>query len=287
MANTLRDIKKRIVSVKNTKKVTKSMEMIAAVKMQRVVKQVEHTRKYAEMAEKMVSECITCDTEHVLTNVPDTSRELWVIISSNRGLCGNFNLSVYKTVLALTQETADLSQVSVLALGKKSAQIARTLKLPVLALYDGFSDTPTLESVFPVYKQILDEFSGGSFSKVVLVSTEFYTATQQKVVIKSLLPMRVTEKEQTSSSPDEKTFEPTKNRLLDYLLPTQLQATLYRSVLESAASEHSSRMIAMKNSTDAAGEIINSLQLAYNKSRQAAITQEVAEIVGGMEVLVN
>lgn len=287
MANTLRDIKKRIVSVKNTKKVTKSMEMIAAVKMQRVVKQVEHTRKYAEMAEKMVSECITRDTEHVLTNAPDTSRELWVIISSNRGLCGNFNLSVYKTVLALTQETADLSQVSVLALGKKSAQIARTLKLPVLALYDGFSDTPTLESVFPVYKQILDEFSGGAFSKVVLVSTEFYTATQQKVVIKSLLPMRVTEKEQTSSSPDEKTFEPTKNRLLDYLLPTQLQATLYRSVLESAASEHSSRMIAMKNSTDAAGEIINSLQLAYNKSRQAAITQEVAEIVGGMEVLVN
>jgi F-type H+-transporting ATPase subunit gamma len=293
-------VKQRIGSVKNTKKITNAMQMIAAVKMRKSVESAVSTRPYATMAGDMMERLGDSELKHRLTNKRPVKKELLIMISSNRGLCGSYNSSVLKEATKYVEANKDV-KFSVLALGKKAAVFAKKMDIELLGLYEKFSDNPKYEDIFPISKDVIERFESKEFDKVTVIYTNYISGLSQVVASKQVLPMTRQNIDQmledladNYDSKDEVKkqeivhdyeFEPTRTTVLDFLLPVLVEIQLYQSVLESAASEHSSRMIAMKNATEAAGEMIDVLTLEYNKARQAAITQEVSEIVAGAAAL--
>lgn len=289
-------IKSRISSVKSTKKITRSMQMIAASKMQKTVNLATSSKAYSDMASNLMSEVNRINTEsysHPLMAQRKNKDELLVVLSSNRGLCGNFNDNVISIAERYIKDIENSVNLHVLAIGKKSAAFAQRNGLPLVSLYDGLSDNPTYDSISSIAKSIISDFETKIFDKVTVIYTKFINSFYQEAVSQSLLPIQESflkaksyevEKEQDDF---EYKLEPDVKSLLDYLLPRIIEAEMYQFILDSAASEHSSRMIAMKNATDAASDMVEGLTLEYNKSRQAAITQEVSEIVGGIEALSN
>ncbi len=318
MINT-KEIIKRIGSVKNTKKITKAMEMIAAVKMRKSVQTATNTKDYSTAAYQILQKLSNLDVAHPLTVVKNKNefaevetiskqKTLLIVITSNRGLCGSYNAKILKNAQEIINTQNDVNEYSVLAIGNKAAQLAKRNNLELVALYDKLTDNPNYEEILPISKTIMQDFLDGKYSRVKILYTNYISGLVQKVTVKQLLPIKektleefkdkagldsadsnVDEiKEHNDSNfgedinlNEEYDFEPKQKELLDYLLPMLVEIQLYQAVLESAASEHSSRMIAMKNATDSAGEMIDSLTLEYNKGRQAAITQEIAEIVSG------
>lgn len=304
MAVNTKQVKARIKSVKSTQKMTRAMEMVSAAKMRKAVQATEHTRLYATLAQELMGRLSgMTDPENPLLETRPIKNVLMILVASNRGLCGSYNSSLFKQVTAITDQgvlTAEAEDrdatIHVIGLGKKSAQYAKKKGYQLVAVYDDLGETPAYDEVTPIIHQAIDAYKTGTYDKIVIGYTEFESALKQTVHVRQSLPLsekdlaEMLETEQVATDEesyniDSYLFEPDVAAIADYVIPKLLEVQLYQAVLHSAASEHSARMVAMKNASENAGDMVKSLTLAFNKARQAAITQEISEIVGGAAAL--
>ncbi|MCA9324003.1 ATP synthase F1 subunit gamma [Candidatus Saccharibacteria bacterium] len=288
MANTI-TLKRRIGSVKNTKQITKAMELVAASKMRRAQDHARSGRTYREHAHSLLTRlsAITEVGEHPLFVKREVKKRLYVVITSNRGLAGAYNANILRL---LTKSVADDRKVgittSTIAIGKKAAQFTRRIEgVEMVAVYDDFEDQPTANDVRPLLNTITELYREKKVDDVQLLYTDFQSNILQVAKRLSLLPARFEETDEEENSLDATTFEPSIDVVLDKVTERLLEVQLWQALLESIASEHSMRMLAMKNATDNASGLIDDLTLALNTARQAAITQELAEITGGAEAI--
>lgn len=317
MAVNTKAIKGRIKSVKNTKKITRAMEMVSAAKMRKAVEATLGTRLYAGLAADLMQRLSALQEPNFpLFEKRPVKRILMITITSNRGLCGSFNTNVLKFGKKLIDEKEDLAvhrtrrsdeiippekdiKIDVLGIGRKSVSFAKKHGLDLIEVYDHFGDRPDIDSIVPISKSIIAHFEAGKYDKVVMVYTHFESSLSQVPKVRQLLPlsdsdvakmMEEAPKSEAKGEDDELPIdcyflEPDRDAILEVVIPRLVDVLMYQAILESTASEHSARMVAMKNASEAAGEMIDSLTLAFNKARQAAITQEIAEIAGGAAAL--
>lgn len=297
-------IKRRIKSVKNTKKITKAMELVAAAKMRHAVEAAVNTRAYATLAWNLLQTLSrTPSIDLPLLEARAAQNTLVILLTSNRGLCGSFNSNIIKKAL---RDIADLAgtTVHVVAVGKKGAQAVSRAGYVLDALIHDLPDTPAFADALPIARMALDGFVAGTYDRVLVAYTDYQSALRQVPKLRQILPLSekslrqvieetgpedraafATEALESSESLDEYLFEPNPADVLATLLPRLTEMQIFQAVLESTASEHSARMLAMRSASDAAAEMIDELNLNYNKARQAGITQEIAEIAGGAAAL--
>ncbi len=287
-----KDIRRRIKGVKSTGKITRAMEMISAVKMRRAVERAIAMRPYAQSVISVlhrVTEAVRLENHPLLTERP-VKRELYVVITSNRGLCGSFNTQVLKKLREARAEDEERGAVFI-TLGKKGEQAVRRMRGDIIASFPDVFDYPRVTDMQSVTKVILDEFNSGRVDRAVMIYTDYVSALVQKVKVRALLP--VTEKDAkkmldeiglSTDTPAKGDFviEPMPEAVLETIVPRLIEAELYHAVLESNASQEAARMVAMRSATDAAKEMTADLTLAYNQLRQQKITQEIAELSAGM-----
>lgn len=290
----LKDIRKRIQSVKNTRQITRAMKMVAAAKLRRAQDNIVNARAYAyRIYSLLVSLSKMQDMKHPLLEKREEKRIRVVVLAGDRGLCGSFNSSVFKKADAFvkTKRAAGV-EVTVDAIGKKAFEFAKN-KPGFGKHHEGLLGKGSYTNTSDVAGKILGDFLEGKFDACYLVYNEFKSAISQKVIVEKLVPISVEAPEGVTKLVVEKendeyrdaVFEPSKQEVLDALIPRHFKTQMFRAVLESIASEHGSRMSAMENATKNASEMIDGLTLEYNKARQAAITKELSEIVGGMEAM--
>lgn len=314
MAHT-KEIKHRLKSIKNTEKTTKAMELVSAAKMRKAVLAAVQTRQYQKLTWEVIARLRDSvelkpteplrkffsvvgerDTDSgTVPSVAGKVRTALVLLTSNRGLCGGFNSNVIKKVLAYVREHRDSETIELIAIGKKGAATLDALKLPVKLAYDKNDSALDDRSVIEIAQYLHKQFSDGSFDKVLVAYTDYKSAITQTPVIVQLLPFPMASaigakidnvdepKPAVVSAPAQESYiyEPGKLAVLAYLIPRAAEVQLYQALLESNASEHSSRMLAMKNATDAASDMASDLLLEFNRARQASITKEIAEIAAG------
>ena len=286
------DIKRRIRSVQNTRKITKAMELVSAAKLRRAQVRIEALRPYAERTQDLMVEAAARANVHgqpLLTH-REVSTVGVLVITSDRGLAGAFNAQVVRRALQIgAEQTAQGHAVRYLAVGRKGLGTLRFRRLEIAQSWTGFSDRPEYANAEAVGSLAVELFQQGELDRVVMVSNDFVSAIAQRVETRELLPIPEGEladldaKERAAQG--EMLFEPDADEILDDLLASSLVTTIYRAMLESTAAEHGARMTAMRNASENAGELIDSLTLAMNRARQAAITQEILEVVGGADAL--
>lgn len=287
MAN-LKETRNRIVSVKSTMQITSAMKMVSAAKLKRAQDAVTQMRPFAEKLQEILSN-VSADASDDLQSEYAASREvkkaLIVPINSNRGLCGGFNANVVKRTVAAINEHYGNVEVSLFCIGKKASDwfSGREEYNVVKSEIELYNDL-TFANVSALAEEIMAEFVAGTYDEVHLVYNQFVNAATQNVMFEKFLPVSATEGEQGASNVDY-TFEPEKAEIVLELIPKSLKTQLFKSILDSVASEHGARMTAMHQATDNASNLANDLLLEYNKARQAAITTEILEIVGGAEAL--
>ncbi len=295
MANS-KAIKNRIKSVKNTKKITKAMELVAASKMKRAVSSTLASRVYAEYSWDILTSIANSTQEitHPLFVQREVKNTLLVLITSNRGLCGAYNAQVIKKALQFLK--SESGNVDVLTIGKKGDAGMRRIGKNVIASFLELPDNISTRDILPVAKLLTDEYTKGTYDKVVAVYTDYVSALSQKANVKQILPVSkeaikelIAELTPTETTAQDKvskkidyTFEGDVSALIGSLARKLTRMQIYQMMLESNASEQSARMVAMKNASEASGEMIDDLTLVFNKARQAGITQEISEISAGM-----
>lgn len=314
MAISPRIIRRRIKSVANTRKITRAMELVAAAKMRRAVAASQRSKAYAGLARDMLTHLaavVKPDAHHMLTAKPVT-RILLIVITSHRGLCGGFNANILRRAVAQAKSPARMAvqrlpagrhgvagsadilpavdvSVDVVAVGRKGEDAFRRVNLPVTASFRIAGDLPTAAEARPIAQLAMREFQEGKVEKVVVAYTEFLSSLVQVPKFRQLLPISPVDMEKMlvgdEATPvlaaQETIFEPDAARVLDQMLPRLVEVLTYQAMLESSASEHSARMLAMRSASDAAGDMIDDLTLTYNGARQAGITREIAEIAAG------
>ena len=276
-----KEIKNRIKSVKNTKKITKAMELVSASKMKKAVARALDSRTYAHEATRLLNRLKQGEEAgltHPLLEKKTGDTTLLVVITSNGGLCGAYNAQILREMVRYTRTHAD-KKFAFILIGKKSEAVARRLGFPIVASFTGLPQIPDIQSVKSIADTIFTEYKNGAYREVIAFYTDYKSAITQVATQKILLPLQVAE-DMGSSEPLES--EPAFPILIDVLLEKLARTDIYQMLIESSASEHSARMLAMKNASDAAGEMISDLTLAFNKARQASITQEISEISAGM-----
>ncbi len=287
MANTI-TLKRRIGSVKNTKQITKAMELVAASKMRRAQEYASTGRIYREAAYSLLTRLsmITEVNEHPLFVKRTVKTRLYIAITSNRGLAGAYNSNILRLLTkSVLEDRQSGVKTQVIAVGKQAAQFSRRLEgVDLLAAYESFGDHPTANDVRPLLNTVAELYVNKEVDDVQLLYTDFKTNILQIATKLSLLPARFEETEGVSSLLNV-TFEPSISAVLDNVTIRLLEVQLWQALLESIASEHSMRMLAMKSATDNASDLIDDLTLAFNTARQGAITQELAEITGGAEAM--
>ena len=287
----LKEVRNRIVSVNSTQQITKAMKMVSAAKLRRATDAITQMRPYAKKLAEMIA-TVSAKTEagkdNVYTQVRPISNVLVIVVTSDRGLCGAFNANIGKATIALIQEKYaalhTAGKVEVLTLGKKGAEYLgrRGYKLNTehTEIFSGLN----FGKVRVVGDEILADFAAGKYDVVELIFNEFKNVATQIIRTEQLLPLQENAYTATASNVDY-IFEPNEEKIINELIPKSVKLSIFRSLLESNASEHGARMTAMDKATDNAGELIKALKLEYNRSRQAAITKEILEIVGGAEAL--
>jgi F-type H+-transporting ATPase subunit gamma len=287
----LKEVRNRIVSVNSTQQITKAMKMVSAAKLRRATDAITQMRPYAKKLAEMIA-TVSAKTEagqdNVYTQVRPIANVLVIVVTSDRGLCGAFNANIGKATIALIQEKyADLhaaGQVEVLTLGKKGAEYLGRRGYKLYAAYTEIFAGLNFSKVRVVGDEILADFAAGKYDVVELIFNEFKNVATQIIRTEQLLPLQERADTATASNVDF-IFEPSEEQIINELIPKSVKLSIFRSLLESNASEHGARMTAMDKATDNAGELIKALKLEYNRSRQAAITKEILEIVGGAEAL--
>ncbi len=284
MANE-KEIRSKIRSVKNMQKITKAMEMVAASKIRKAQDQMEASRPYAERIRRVVGHLAHAnpDYKHPWLVDRELKRVGYIIISTDRGLCGGLNINMFKTVIGELQQWQEKNiEVDLALVGAKAVQFFRRLGGNVVGTATHLGDKPQINDLIGSIKIMLDSYSDGKIDRLFLVHNEFVSTISQVPVVKSILPVSAIDLgDETLQKHWDYIYEPDAVGLLDDVLMRYIESQVYRGAVENFASEMAAKMVAMKSATDNAGDIINDLQLAYNKARQASITQEISEIVGG------
>ena len=280
-----KEIRTKIQSVKNMQKITNAMEMVAAAKIRKAQDQMEASRPYAERIRRVVGHLAQAnpDYKHPFLVERDVKRVGYIVISTDRGLCGGLNVNMFKVVIAGLAKWQDENvEVDLALVGAKAVQFFRRLGGNVVGTATHLGDRPSVNDLIGSIKIMLDEYSDGKIDRLFLVHNEFVSTMSQKPEVKTLLPVSAIDLgEETLQKHWDYIYEPDAVDLLDDVLMRYIESQVYRAAVENFACEMAAKMIAMKSATDNAGEIIDKLQLAYNKARQGAITQEISEIVGG------
>jgi len=278
-----KEIRNQISSVKSTQKITSAMQMVAASKMRKAQDRMSQGKPYAEKIRSVVSHLANANPEynHLYLQDRDVKRVGYIVISTDRGLCGGLNVNLFKAALADMKEwNAKDVEVDICAIGQKAMSFFNTFGGNIVAAISHLGDNPSAHELIGSVKVMLDAYDEGKIDRLYVVYNEFVTTMTQQPTVSQLLPLKATEEESRQHHWDY-IYEPEAKDLLNGLLTRFIESQVYQGVVENAACEQAARMIAMKAATDNAGEMINELQLVYNKARQAAITQEISEIVGG------
>ncbi len=285
MAN-LKEIRNRIASVSSTMQITSAMKMVSAAKLKKAQDAITAMRPYSDKLKELIqdlSESADTDQPNPFAAVRQEEKILLVAITSNRGLCGAFNTNVIKETLRLSKEEFEGKTVELVTIGKKGSDIL-SKSLPFKSSHDDVFDDLTFENTAKVAKSIMEAFVGSEYDKVILIYNRFKNAATQLITVEPFLPI-VSESSEEETSNGDYIFEPSQAEIINELLPKSLKIQLFKAIRDSLASEHGARMTAMHKATDNATELRDQLKLTYNKARQAAITNEILEIVGGAEAL--
>lgn len=285
MAN-LKEIRNRIASVSSTMQITSAMKMVSAAKLKKAQDAITNMRPYANTLTELIqnlSGSLDGDTPNLYTQVRPKQSVLIISITSNRGLCGAFNANIIKKTRQLFDKEFKNQKVSLITIGKKGSEILnKTGK--VISSYDSVFDDLTYNSASNIAEIVMNHYEKKTFDQVVLVYNRFKNAATQIIEAEPFLPI-VAEKKSENNSNVDYIFEPSKSEIISELLPKSLKMQLFKALRDSFASEHGARMTAMHKATDNATDLRDQLKLTYNKARQAAITNEILEIVGGAEAL--
>ena len=287
MAN-LKEIRNRIVSIGSTMKITKAMKMVSAAKLKKAQDAITNMRPYANKLTELLqnlSANLDGDAGSVYATKREVNNVLLVAITSNRGLCGAFNTNIIKKAQRIAKENYADKKLSMMTIGKKGNDVL-SKKETIFSNNNTIYDDLTFENTAEISQAIMDAFADGKFDRIDLVYNQFKNAANQIVVNEQFLPIEANASEKTSSTSNtDYIFEPSKEVIIEQLIPKALKMQLFKALRDSYASEHGARMTAMHKATDNAGEMKEELTLEYNKARQAAITGEILEIVGGAEAL--
>ncbi|WP_159917987.1 F0F1 ATP synthase subunit gamma [Pantoea sp. 18069] len=281
-----KEIRGKIKSVENTKKITKAMEMVAASKMRKAQERMLAARPYSEKIRNIAAHLGQANPEYVhpFMQVNESKKVGVIVVTTDKGLCGGMNTNVLRVVTAKLRELQDQGISSeAVAIGSKGLGFLNRVGAKVVSHVTGLGDTPHLENLIGPVKVLLDAYAEGKISKVYLSYTRFINTMKQESVVEQLLPLSSAQMqaEQTSGTSWDYIYEPDAQAVIDELLVRYVESLIYQAVADNMASEQSARMVAMKAATDNAGSVISELKLVYNKTRQAAITTELSEIVAG------
>jgi len=300
MAST-QTFRRRIKSVNNTKQITKAMEMVASVKMQKAIKSITQARAYVQDSWNMFLKLakLTLPENHPLLTPREIKKTAIIFITSDRGLCGSYNTEALKKLIDFVKAECQegkpsdcMGNCDIIAIGKKSAEFVHNYKIGnLLAAFDGLESNISFEDIIPISRLSNGEYLKGTYDRVVVIYSHFVSSLKQIPVVKKVLPLdkdhidlpELWEQNETGNDNLEYKIEPNPDEIIEKLLYRFLRLQVYGAVLEANASEHSARMVAMKNATDNAGNLIDDLTLTYNTIRQNGITNEIAEISAGAE----
>ena len=290
----LKELKNRISSVKSTRKITSAMKMVAASKLRRAQELAESSRVYADSLSFILSSLAgntknSSDLPEILTGRENSKISLLIINSSDRGLCGGFNSNLFRNAKKWISDQQGLGKsVKIMTVGKKASSFYKKTDLDIVASFEDLnSNDRQLQVSEEIKNKIIELFENNEIDEVSILFNKFVSAISQEPTYQSLIPLSndETSEEESEANNSVFEFEPDKNELLEYLVPRNFLTQIYRSVLESSASEHAARMTSMDNATRNAGDMIDRLTLTYNRTRQAFITKELIEIISGAEAV--
>lgn len=279
-----REIKTKIKSVQNTRKVTRALEMVSASKIRKAQERMKSSRPYARAMKQLIGHLAQANSEYrhpYLVQRADIKRVGYIIVSSDRGLAGGLNNNMFRKLLVEFRGWQEKGvEIDVVTIGQKASVYFRRLKVGMLGSVTHLGDVPHVEQLVGVIKVMLDAYTEASLDRVFVVYNDFVNTMTQRAAFDQLLPLPAAET-QVARHDWDYIYEPDAATVLDHVITRYIESLVYQAVLENIASEHAARMVAMKAASDNASKLIGTLQLVYNKARQAAITQEISEIVGG------
>jgi F-type H+-transporting ATPase subunit gamma len=279
-----KEIRTKIGSIKNTQKITRAMEMVAASKMRKTKDRMQATRPYSKKIGIIIKHLAQANPEykHPYLIAREVKRIGVILVGSDRGLCGGLNSNLFrKTLTQLIQWDKENIEVDVCTIGTKASGFFSNLKVNLVGQVSKLGDSPHLQDIVGVIKIMLDSYEAGRIDQLYIVSNEFVNTMTQRPTVEQLLPVVACELDENLSGHWDYIYEPDAKDVLDYLLNRFIESKVYQGLVENNACEQAARMVAMKSASDNAGNLIGELQLIYNKARQAAITQEISEIVAG------
>jgi len=279
-----KEIRSKIKSVQNTQKITRAMEMVAASKMRKAQDRMAATRPYADNIRRVIGHLAYAHPEysHTYMQEREVKRVGIILVSTDRGLCGGLNTNMFKAAVGTMKEwKAKGVEVDLCSIGSKGLGFFKRLGGNIVSEVSQLGDAPKLEELIGTVKVMLDAFDNGEIDKLYVVYNEFVNTMTQKPTVEQLLPIEAKELDESLQHHWDYIYEPEAKEVLDQLLMRYVESLVYQGVVENIACEQAARMVAMKAASDNAGNLIGELQLAYNKARQAAITQELSEIVAG------
>jgi F-type H+-transporting ATPase subunit gamma len=288
MAN-LKEIRNRITSIKSTMQITSAMKMVSAAKLKKAQDAISAMRPYSSKLTELLqnlSATLDNDAGGVYSTQREVSRVLVIVVTSNRGLCGGFNSSITKQVVSTVKEKYSSVEVDLFAIGKKGGDVL-SKKFNIVETKNDIFDALTFDNVAIIAEELMKLYAAGTYDKIEIVYNQFKNAATQIPQVEQFLPIEPIEGEDAAAVNSDYIFEPSKLEIVEALIPKSLKTQLYKAIRDSFASEHGARMTAMHKATDNAKELRDELLLTYNKARQAAITNEILEIVGGAEALNN
>ncbi|ADE16957.1 ATP synthase F1, gamma subunit [Nitrosococcus halophilus Nc 4] len=283
-----KEIRGKIGSVKNTQKITRAMEMVAASKMRKAQDRMRASRPYADKVRNVIRHLAQAHPEyqHPYLISREVKKVGFIIVSSDRGLCGGLNTNLFRSLLRTMREWDGKGvPIELCTIGQKASVFFRRFGGKIVAQATHLGDSPHVEDLIGTVKVMLDDYQEGNIDRLYLVFNEFVNTMTQRPGIEQLLPIDAGEMDEKLEHHWDYLYEPEAKEVLDQLLVRYIESLVYQGVVENIACEQAARMVAMKAASDNAGSLINDLQLAYNKARQAAITQELSEIVGGAAAL--
>ncbi|MDG2249555.1 MAG: F0F1 ATP synthase subunit gamma [Gammaproteobacteria bacterium] len=278
-----KEIRTKIASIKNTQKITKAMEMVSASKMRKAQDRMKLGKPYAHRIRSVIGHIANSSPEyrHQYFNTRDVKKVGYIVISTDRGLCGGLNINAFKTTVASMRKWSEKNvEIDICSIGARAATFFNNFGGNVVASVRDIGDSAEVEDVIGAVKIMLDKFDNGDIDQLMIVSNDFVNTMTHTPVVNQLLPLQASEDEGLHHHWDY-LYEPDAKELLDGLLLRFIESQVYQAVVENNACEQAARMIAMKSASDNAGDLIEELGLVYNKARQAAITQELSEIAGG------
>lgn len=279
-----REIKTKIKSVQNTRKVTRALEMVSASKIRKAQERMKASRPYARMMRQVIGHVARANAEYrhpFMVAREQVRRVGYIVVSTDRGLCGGLNSNLFRKLLAqIRAQQREGVEVELVCIGQKANTFFRRLKVDMAASVTHLGEKPALNKLIGVVKVMLDGYSQGRIDRVELCYNDFVNTMTQRATVEPLLPLPPSE-EQIGKHHWDYLYEPGAEQVLNDVLTRYIESIVYQAVLENLASEHAARMVAMKAASDNASKLIDTLNLIYNKARQAAITQEISEIVGG------